>query len=139
MATKKIKREEYKKKRGGTTFFPMRHDVLRSPVYQNLSGNALKLFWCLASQYTGSNNGNLSATFGSTGFKSPTTLNKAKKELLKSELVIVSRQGGRHKCTLYALSFFAIDDCRDMDIFPTVRPPDNWKRQAGAKPIKPPD
>jgi hypothetical protein len=42
----------------------------------------------------------------------------------------VSRQGGKNQCTLYALTFLAIDDCGGkLDIGETSRAPDDWKRR----------
>lgn len=58
------------------------------------------------------------------------TLHKAKRELLESGLIAVSRQGGKNQCTLYALTFLAIDDCGGkLDIGETSRAPDDWKRR----------
>ena len=80
------------------------------------------------------NNGDLSATDKGTAeagaFKSTATLAKAKRELLKSGLIAVSRQGGKNQCTLYALTFLAIDDCGGkLDMGETRRAPDDWKRR----------
>ena len=56
--------------------------------------------------------------------------NKAKRELLESGLITVSRQGGKNQCTLYALTFLAIDDCGGkLDMGETCRAPDDWKRR----------
>jgi hypothetical protein len=67
------------------------------------------------------------------GWKSSDQLNRAKKELLRSGLVVVSRQGGRNKASLYALTWFPIHECKDkLDIQPTIRAPNNWKTSASS-------
>ena len=126
--------QEAAEKRNREPFFPLRYDVLRSPVIQTLSGNAVKLLAYLMAQYNGYNNGDLSATDKGTAeagaFKSTATLAKAKRELMESGLIAVSRQGGKNQCTLYALTFLAIDDCGGkLDMGETRRAPDDWKRR----------
>lgn len=46
------------------------------------------------------------------GWRSKATLAKALRELCKQEFLVVTRQGGRHKATLYGLTWFTIDHCR---------------------------
>ena len=69
----------------------------------------------LAAQYRGNNNGDLQAAWSlmsPRGWKSEATLNKAKKDLIASELIVETRKGARpNKCSLYALTWFALDDC----------------------------
>ena len=137
MGNRKRKAERWQEaaeKRNREPFFPLRYDVLRSPVIQTLSGNAVKLLAYLMAQYNGYNNGDLSATdkeaIEAGAFKSTATLAKAKRELLESGLIAVSRQGGKNQCTLYALTFLAIDDCGGkLDMGETRRAPDDWKRR----------
>lgn len=46
------------------------------------------------------------------GWKSEDTLNKAKRALLDSCLIVETRKGQRpNKCSLYALTWFALDEC----------------------------
>ena len=46
------------------------------------------------------------------GWRSEETLHKAKKELLQAQLIVESRKGGRpNGTTLYALTFFTLDNC----------------------------
>lgn len=54
--------------------------------------------------------------------------NIALKELEDAEFLIVSRQGGKNQCSLYALTCFRIDDCGH-DLPSTSRAPDDWKRR----------
>lgn len=131
-------------KRGNQSFMPLRHDVLRSPVVQTLSGSAARLLLHLMAQYNGHNNGDLTATYASAGFPSKETLGKAIAELRGNGLITVSRQGGRNRCNLYAMTFLAIDHCGGkLDIDATTRPPDDWKRRhyeiTPPPPLKPPD
>ena len=40
----------------------------------------------------------------------------------------MSRQGGLHQCSLYAVTFYRVDECEGkLDISPTPSPPGNWK------------
>jgi hypothetical protein len=71
------------------------------------------------------------------GWKSRDTLNKARQELLDCELIIVSRHGDRKRATLYALSFFAIDECGcKLDIKATERPVSTWRLHEPLPPLK---
>ncbi len=123
---------EHAKKRGDEVFFPFRYDVLRSPLFKLLSCRAKALLIEFVSQYNGYNNGDFSISFNQMkdkGWSSPTTLNEAKKELIETELVIITRQGGRNQCSLYGVSFLAIDNCNGkLDVKSTEKPPDNWKK-----------
>ncbi len=120
-------------KRNNEAFFPMRYDVLKSPLFKNLSSKAKALLFEFASQYTGYNNGDFSISYKQMkqkGWHSPITLDKAKNELLETEFLILTRQGGRNQCSLFALSFLAIDECQSkLDIQSTKKAPDNWKKQ----------
>ena len=71
------------------------------------------------------------------GWKSRDTLNKARKELLNVELIIVARYGDRKRPHLYALTFFAIDECQGkLDVKSTERPPSYWRLHEPVPPIK---
>lgn len=45
------------------------------------------------------------------GFKSENTLNKCKKELLDANLIYLTRQGDKRRCSLFALTWIPIDEC----------------------------
>ena len=116
---------------GGYVALP--HVVLRSSGFKSLSSHAVKLLIDLISQYLGSNNGDFCAPFSlmkkDRGWKSKGTLNRAIKELVESGFVEVSRQGGRHKCSLYAVTFYAVDECSGkIDIRATSKPTSLWKK-----------
>ncbi len=64
------------------------------------------------------------------GWSSKDQLAKAIKELLDTEWIMVTRQGGRKIPTLYALTFRAIDECGGkLDVRPNREPLHSWKRQ----------
>jgi hypothetical protein len=113
-------------------YVPIPHIVIRSQGYGNLSAYAVKLLNDLLSQYYGSNNGDFQAAFSlmrKRGWKSKGTLNRAIKELIESGFIEVSRRGGRNKCSLYAVTFYAIDECKGkLDISATNAPTSIWKR-----------
>jgi hypothetical protein len=87
-------------------------------------------------QYNSRNNGDFSAPWSQMkkrGWRSPGTLNRAIKELIYYGWIIRSRVGGLNKCSLYAVTFQAIDDCNDrngnskLDIASTITSPGYWK------------
>lgn len=106
--------------------------VSRSVAFGNLSGHAVKLLIELMSNYNGSNNGDLSAAYSvvhKRGWKSKGTLNRAIQELIQAGFIETSRQGGRHKCSLYALTFYAIDECGGkLEINATNKPTSLWRK-----------
>lgn len=130
MAKRKTYINAERGEKGG--YAPLYYCVIRSQTYGNLSAYAVKLVNDLLSQYFGSNNGDLSAAYSlmkKRGWKSKGTLNRAIKELLETGIIEVSRQGGRHKCSLYALTFYAVDDCKGkLDIQATSAPKSLWRK-----------
>lgn len=130
MARKKSKSFQDKGEAGG--YVALYHCVIRSHTYGNLSAYAVKLLNDLLSQYYGSNNGDLSAPYSTMqkrGWKSKGTLNRAIKELLASGFIETSRQGGRHRCSLYAVTFYAVDECNGkLDINATIKPKSLWRK-----------
>lgn len=104
-----------KDKRDGETHIGLPHCVLNGAAYLSLNSHARMLLLDLAAQYRGDNNGDLCAAWKvmhPRGWKSEATLNKAKQDLIASELVVETRKGARpNKCSLFALTFYALDDC----------------------------
>jgi hypothetical protein len=119
-----------KSDRGGGTFLPIPTRVLESVALANLSAYANKLLLDLCSQFKYGHNGDLSAAWTlmrKRGWKSKDTLNKALKELCASGLIVLTRQGGMHLCSLYALGWLAIDDCGGkISLRATARPLNDW-------------
>ena len=124
-----IDRRKQKKK---ASYAGIDRKVLDHEDYISLSGNAVKLLLELARQYNGFNNGALSASWTllkKRGFKSKTTLAKAKQELLAHRLIIETRTGRFLNpggvCSLYALSWRPINECPDknLEVLSSVKPP----------------
>ncbi len=123
---------------GGFAAIP--HCLLNSKVYTGLSAHAVKLLNDLLAQFKGFNNGDLCLSWSimeKRGWKSRDTLNKARKELMDVDLIFVSRYGDRKRPHLYALTFFAIDECGGkLDIKATERPLSLWRKHEPLPPLK---
>jgi hypothetical protein len=99
-------------------FAGLPHAVMEHEDYINLPACAKMLLFDLIYQYRGKNNGDLHAAWSilrKRGFKSQATLSKAKKALIKADLIRCTREGvflnpGR-SCSLYALTWKPIDEC----------------------------
>lgn len=130
---------------GGGGFTAIPHRVLDSPKFANLSPQATKLLIDLVAQYRGNNNGDLCAAMTllkPRGWKSSASLAKAIREIVGTGFLVLTKQGGKHKPSLYALSFFAVDECRDkqgfckfdsdLGIRPTESPRNDWLRDVPA-------
>lgn len=87
-----------------------------SHAYRSLSPRAAKLLLDMLMQHDGKNNGDLNASFHDLkayGWSSKTNLHRAAMELLESGLIYRTRKGGRNNtCSLYALAWKPIDECR---------------------------
>jgi len=125
------------------SFYKMPRKVHRSADFRHLSSHAKSLLISLIYQFYGNNNGNLTAAWtvmrDEHGFRSPTTVNKARKELLAANLIKQTRQGGLGKCSLYAVTWLKINPCDGkLDIQPTTLPPrTDWHQQIRTEPTFP--
>lgn len=112
------------------------HEYFTSAEYAELSPRAVKLLIDLYCQFRGVNNGDFCATFKvmkQRGWSSNDQLHKALHELLDAGWIVVTRQGGRRVCSLYAVTFLPIDECSGkLDINPTRLPSHSWKRRIQA-------
>lgn len=120
-----------KEARGGGQFLALPVGVLQSQALANLSPYACKLLLDIASQWRLGWNGDSSTAFEKVlrvrGWRSKTTLHKALRELLASGLIVQTRLGSLHQCSLFALGWLAIDTCGGkLDIQATTRPMNNW-------------
>jgi hypothetical protein len=119
-----------KRERGG--FVPLPFTVIRSQSFAGLSAHAVKLLCDLLAQYRGDNNGDLCLAWkimNNRRWRSRDTLQKARTELLDKEWIVISRRGGRHQATLYAVTFYAIDYCAGkLDIASTGSPTGEWRK-----------
>ena len=113
------------------SFVRIPHHVINHEIVRTLSCRATKLFVDLLAQYRGYNNGDLCAPLSlmkERGWKSSDQLQKAKNELIEKDVITVTRQGGRNKCSLYAVTWFQIDECNGkLDVASTTTAPVNWK------------
>ena len=130
------KNDKYKEKREPGQFMALTMEFMRSHVRRNLPRRAQKLLLDLLGQYNGSNNGDLCLAWKTMvpfDWKSKDTLAKATSDLLEKEVIMLTRQGGRNKASLFALTMFAIDPCRHkngllkLDVNPTKFPPSKWR------------
>ena len=88
--------------------------MLRSAEWARLSPFAMRLIVDLGTQFNGGNNGDLCATWAlmkARGWRSPGTLRRAIVEATGAGFVQLTRQGGRHCPSLFALTFFPIHEC----------------------------
>lgn len=120
-----------KESRGAGPFLAVPVAVLRSVAVASLSPHAAKLLWDIASQWRFGSNGDSGAAFESVmrprGWRSKATLSKCLKELQEKGLIIQTRQGTLHKCSLYALGWLAIDDCGGkLEVQATRTPTGHW-------------
>jgi len=106
------------------------HSVTSHPDYISLSPRAIKALIDIGRQYNSNNNGDLSLSWKSArerGWTSKDQLGKAIQELLEKNLILKTRQGGRHCCNLFALTWYAIDECKGkLECAPTSTPPRKW-------------
>lgn len=121
---------------GGFSAIPF--DVQDSPNFIALSGSALKVLLALARQFNGFNNGDLCASFSvmrARGIRSQDTLYRAIAELRHRGMIELTRQGGLHASSLYALTWLPIHECkRKLDVSPTLRASGAWKLTSGPPP-----
>lgn len=114
------------------------HFVLESPQWGRMDAFALKLLWELARQYRGNNNGDLSATAvtlkdRSATWSSKDTLPKKLRYLEDHGWIVKTRQGGRHACSLYAVTWWPVDHCEGKHHHPAeTKASHAWKNAIAA-------
>ena len=120
------------------SFVRIPHHVVNHENFRTLSCRATKLLIDLLAQYRGYNNGDLCAPLSlmrERGWNSSDQLHKAKNELIEKDVIRVTRQGGRNKCSLYAVTWFQIDECNGkLDVASSTTPPVNWKKRLPSPP-----
>lgn len=125
-------RRKAKGRSGASRFAGIPHNVMESESYTLLDGWAVKLLLEMAKQYNGHNNGDLSATWKvmqGRGFRSNGTLSDALKQLEQAGMIEKTRQGGRNRCSLYALTWAPIHECKGkLELRPTTTPSNKWKQ-----------
>lgn len=108
--------------------------ILESEEYAALTAFEVKLLMDIYAQFNGRNNGDMHCAWAlmkKRGWASQDTLNRALRGLLSKGFVEKTRQGGRHLCSLFAVSWLAIDDCkRKLDVGPTRVASGLWKNKS---------
>lgn len=107
-------------------------DVLKSPACRTLPLSALKVLICIASQYKGHRNGDMSIArpiVEEFGMRSRRQIFGAVKLLEERGLITKTRQGGLGiGCNLYAVTWFGIDECGGKhDVVPRAVPTNAWR------------
>lgn len=106
--------------RDGTRFLLLPHVVLDSPAYLALSFSARALLTDISRQYAGDNNGRLlicDKVLMPRGWKSSTTIHKAKQELLDAGLLQETRKGQKpNKASWFAVTWQTLDWVPEMDL-----------------------
>jgi len=95
-------------------FLMLTYEVTSSDPFKALSAYAVKPLIDMGQQYNGKNNGDITATWSymkKRGWKSRDTLNNKIKELIDAGFIEKTRQGGKHQCCLYAITWEAIHEC----------------------------
>ena len=123
-------------KRDGKTFVLLPRVVLESPGYRLAGHPARALLTDIAMQYTGHNNGKLTACakyLNPMGWTSNNTVLRAVRELLACGLMIETRKGGfPNTSAWFALSWLDLDQGQGLDIDPK-----RYRRGAYMSPDKP--
>ena len=112
------------------------HAVYDTDKYAALPNAAIRLLYDLARQYNGFNNGSQCASFKllkNRGWQSKSNLERATRLLLDAGFIEITRQGGRHRATLYGFTWHPIHECKDkqgqhkLDARPTKLAAGTWK------------
>jgi len=121
-------RYRHKGRKASGTFTAIPHAVMDSSGWRQCGGTAIKLLCDLARQFNGRNNGDLCAAATILPGYAPETRARALRELRHYGLLLLTRQGGLHGASLFALTWHAIDDCAGkLQVPPTRTPPGDWK------------
>lgn len=114
------------------SFILLPKSILESEEYAALTAYEVKLLIDLFVQYNGYNNGDFHCAWTlmqKRGWHSQDTLNRALRGLMGNGFVMKTRQGGKHKCSLYAVTWKEINDCDGkLDARPTQVAPATWKK-----------
>lgn len=130
-----INRQRAKGRRESGAFVPLPCSVLAHPNFVALTPKAVKLLVDMLNQVRFKaggpiNNGDLCATISlmrERGWRSKETLEEAIKELIYYGFIKLTRQGGRHQPSLYAVTWWAINECGGkLDCAETRVPSREW-------------
>ena len=126
------KLERMKGRRVTWTFVQLPHHILESNEFAELSNPAVRALLCLFGQYRGSNNGDFTAAWSvmqKRGWKSKGTLYRAIDDLLENGWILKTRQGGKNRCSLYAVTWLPIHECGGkLDVSVSKTPLGTWRK-----------
>lgn len=116
---------------GGSAFI-LPVSLLQHENFKRLSPHGCKLLLDLGRQYSGFNNGHLCAApsvLMQVGWKSKATVLEAISECEHYRLLLKTRQGGRNRANLYALTWWRIHAKPNahLDVATTGQPGHDWK------------
>jgi len=110
-----LSRLKSKGRKDSGSFTKIPHQITNSDNYRSLSIRAKALLLDTCARFNGINNGDFDYTLKNMklwGWNSNDVIARAKNELLIKGWIVLTRQGGRNKCNLYALTIWPIDDCK---------------------------
>lgn len=129
-----------KDKPTGGAFLALPMALLHCPKFRTLSANGVKLLLDIGSQYNGKNNGDLSAAWKvmkTKGWKSQTTLNRAKVELLAAGFIAETRKGRLpNLCSLYGITWQPVNPSSKLDASAAGFPVGAWSEMPVPRPAK---
>jgi hypothetical protein len=104
--------------------------LLHCPKFRALSAHGVKLLLDIGSQYNGKNNGDLSAAWKvmkPKGWRSETTLTRAKAELLAAGFIAETRKGHLpNLCSLYGITWQPLNPNPKLDARAAGFPAGAW-------------
>ncbi|MCU7862420.1 MAG: hypothetical protein KZQ92_00400 [Candidatus Thiodiazotropha sp. (ex Lucinoma borealis)] len=127
-----------KGRRDGGVFVALPCSIMDHPNFIRLTPKGIKLMIDLCSQLRMKkggpvNNGDLTMAWTimeKRRWTSKATLYEARDELIYYGWIVQTRQGGSHRPSLYALTFFAINECGGkLDVSETITPPGSWRSE----------
>ena len=130
MATISERKRPRIKGRSGASFLQLPHFVINTPQWAALTGNEVKMLIEIASQYNGSNNGDLSyprSKYPVRGWSGIDVAHRALTSLKEKGWILLTRQGGRQGCSLYAVTFFPMDESSKHPCHREHKPSHLWK------------
>jgi hypothetical protein len=138
-----LTRVKSKGRKANGSYVQLPHAIFQSAEYAELNAHAVKLLIDLFIQYRGDNNGDFTAAWSvmrQRGWLSKETLYRAISTLTERGWIIKTRQGGKHVCSLYGVTWLPIDECNGkLDIKPTRIALGTWKRSNDKSVVRLPD
>jgi len=109
--------------------------LLESEEYAALTAHEVRLLIDILVQFNGyTNNGDLQCTWREMqkrGWRSRDTLARALHGLLDKGFIVKTRQGGKHRCSLYGVTWVEIHECKGkLDVKPTRLALGSWRNKS---------